>query len=52
MNKVLFLLYIILQKPTFVPENDPDKDTYFYRDVEAMAKNRKTLPVYIEADEG
>lgn len=37
------------RKP-FVPENNPERNHWYYRDLEAMAKLTGTDPIFIDAD--
>lgn len=37
------------RKP-FVPENNPERNHWYYRDLEAMAKLTGTEPIFIDAD--
>ncbi|CDW61186.1 SURF1 domain containing protein [Trichuris trichiura] len=38
------------KRPPFVMKNDPVRNMWFYRDVNAMAALHNTAPVYLEAD--
>ncbi|KHJ45164.1 SURF1 family protein [Trichuris suis] len=40
------------KRPPFVMKNDPVRNMWFYRDVNAMAAFHDTAPVYLEADAG
>ncbi|VBB32625.1 unnamed protein product [Acanthocheilonema viteae] len=37
------------KRPSFIRKNEPDKDLWFYTNIEEMAKKRGTLPVLVDA---
>uniref|UniRef100_A0A0R3S4N2 SURF1-like protein n=1 Tax=Elaeophora elaphi TaxID=1147741 RepID=A0A0R3S4N2_9BILA len=37
------------KRPSFIRRNEPDKDLWFYTDIEQMAEKRGTLPVLVDA---
>ncbi|XP_057675410.1 surfeit locus protein 1 [Corythoichthys intestinalis] len=50
--EVVGVVRLTEQRKPFVPNNDPDRNRWHYRDVEAMANVTGAQPIFIDADFG